>query len=162
MVGAARDVAAEDFAIMLRRMIWQTRKATGDDSMKVLAGQAEALLSRHGMPGNPLRADGPTPQPGEAPVLQHEGEKSAGVASAASAARTSLSDALAHIAAVGTGVAMKAQWNALHTILSTLVAEREAQGRRDERVREAARKLGSETYDVALSALAAALVEDGR
>ena len=66
MAGAARDVAAEDFAIMLRRMIWQTRKATGDDSMKVLAGQAEALLSRHGMPGNPLRADGPTPQPGEA------------------------------------------------------------------------------------------------
>ena len=51
---------------------------------------------------------------------------------------------------------------AIHTILSTLVAEREAQGRRDERVREAARKLGSETYDVALSALAAALGEDGR
>ena len=93
---------------------------------------------------------------------QQEGEKSAGVASAAPAAMTSLSDALAHIAAVGTGVAMKAQWNALHTILSTLVAEREAQGRRDERVREAARKLGSETYDVALSALAAALGEDGR
>ena len=66
MVEAAKDVAAEDFAIMLRRMIWQTRKATGDDSMKVLAGQAEALLSRHGMPGNPLRADGPTPQPAEA------------------------------------------------------------------------------------------------
>lgn len=66
MAEAARDVAAEDFAIMLRRMIWQTRKATGDDSMKVLSGQAEALLSRHGMVGNPLRADGPTPQPGEA------------------------------------------------------------------------------------------------
>ena len=66
MAEVARDMAAEDFAIMLRRMIWQTRKATGDDSMKVLAGQAEALLSRHGMPGNPLRADGPTPQPGEA------------------------------------------------------------------------------------------------
>ena len=32
---------------------------------------------------------------------------------------------------------------AIHTILSTLVAEREAQGRRDERVREAARKLAS-------------------
>ena len=106
---------------------------------------------------------------------QQEGEKSAGVASAAPAAMTSLSDALAHIAAVGTGVAMKAQWNALHTILSTLVAEREAQGRRDERVREAAGELtkrlegwGDQESSAyariwrALSALAAALGEDGR
>ena len=156
MAGAARDVAAEDFAIMLRRMIWQTRKATGDDSMKVLSGQAEALLSRHGMVGNPLRADWPTPQPGEAP---QEGEKSA------PAAMTPLAAELTKIAAAcrptdhGT---MAEAFAAIHTVLSTLVAEREAQARRDERVREAARKLGSETYDVALSALAAALGEDGR
>ena len=90
---------------------------------------------------------------------QQEGEKSA------PAAMTPLAAELTKIAAAcrptdhGT---MAEAFAAIHTVLSTLVAEREAQGRRDERVREAARKLGSETYDVALSALAAALGEDGR
>ena len=98
-------------------------------------------------------------------VPQQEGEKSAGVASAAPAAMTPLAAELTKIAAAcrptdhGT---MAEAFAAIHTVLSTLVAEREAQARRDERVREAARKLGSETYDVALSALAAALGEDGR
>ena len=46
--------------------------------------------------------------------------------------------------------------------MTTLFSRHLTPARRDERVREAARKLGSETYDVALSALAAALGEDGR
>lgn len=50
----------DDLAMMLRRMIWQAEKMTGDTSLKMLAGNAKQLLVRHGLEGSPLRKPGTT------------------------------------------------------------------------------------------------------
>ena len=47
-----------NLAMMLRRMIWQARKESGDTSMKVLAAKAENFLRSYGLQGCLQRAEG--------------------------------------------------------------------------------------------------------
>lgn len=50
-------LVAQNLATMLRRMVWQIDKLTGDSSLKVLSGLAKDLLAKYGLRGDLLRDD---------------------------------------------------------------------------------------------------------
>lgn len=62
MTQEKREAVAQrdNLAAMLRRMVWQIDKTTGDTSLKVLAGKTRELLKQYGLEGSPLRDGGDT------------------------------------------------------------------------------------------------------